>query len=124
MHEDAEDLVDAIEAIKDALAGDDACAADGDGQPGRPALLPGIVSMERCPGCRARLTGSPVCPRCGCDLALVRRAEMQARNLMRHALRAWVEGDRQEAKACAAASLALESSRLGQVVLKGVSAEV
>jgi hypothetical protein len=52
---------------------------------------------------------------------LVRRAEGQAHRLIRRALRAWVEGNRQQARACAAASLALEHSRLKQVVLKSLS---
>ena len=77
--------------------------------------------MERCPGCRARLAEGPECPRCGCDLTLVRRAETQACRLIRRALRAWVEGDREQARAWAAASLALDNSRLGRLVLECVS---
>jgi hypothetical protein len=77
--------------------------------------------MERCPGCRARLAEGPACQRCGCDLTLVRRAETQACRLVRRALRAWLEGNRQQAKALATASLALENSRLGRLVLKCVS---
>ena len=69
------------------------------------------MSMERCPGCRARLADGPACPRCGCDLTLVRRAEAQARQLIRRALRAWAQGNHPEARACAAASLALEQAR-------------
>jgi hypothetical protein len=64
---------------------------------------------------------SAACPRCGCDLTLVRRAETQAQRLILRAVRASLEGNRQEARACAAASLALENSRLGQVVLKNAS---
>ncbi len=77
--------------------------------------------MERCPGCRARLAEAPACPRCGCDLALVRRAEAQARQFIHRALRAWAEGNHPEARACAAASLALEQGLLGQAVLRSVS---
>jgi hypothetical protein len=79
--------------------------------------------MERCPGCRARLTEGPACPRCGCDLTLVRRAEAQARQLIRHALRAWAQGDHSQARACAAASLALERGHLAQAVLNSVSSK-
>lgn len=77
--------------------------------------------MERCPGCRARLAEGAICPRCGCDLSLVRRAEAQALRLMRQALRAWADGDRRQASACVAAALALERSLLGQAVLKSLS---
>ena len=77
--------------------------------------------MERCPGCRTRLGEAAVCPRCGCDLTLVRRAETQAQRLILRAVRASLEGNRKEARACAAASLALENSHLGQVVLKNTS---
>ena len=81
------------------------------------------MSMERCPGCRARLADGPACPRCGCDLTLVRRAEAQARQLIRRALRAWAAGNHPEARACAAASLALEQGQLGQAVLHSVSSK-
>jgi hypothetical protein len=77
--------------------------------------------MERCPGCRARLVDGASCPRCGCDLTFVRRAEAQARRLMCQAVRAWADGDRRQASACAAAALALERSLLGQAVLKSLS---
>jgi len=77
--------------------------------------------MERCPGCRARLAEGPACPRCGCDLTLVRRAEANARHLVGLAVRAWAEGNREEARTCAAASLALEQGPLAQAVLKSLS---
>jgi len=76
------------------------------------------VSLERCPGCRARLAAGPACARCGCDLTLVCQAQAQARRLIRCAARAWAAGNRQEARACAAASLALERSLLAEAVLK------
>ena len=75
------------------------------------------MSLERCPGCRARLAESPVCPRCGCDLTLVRRSETQAQQLVRRALHAWAEGNCQEAMSCARASLALQNGGLAQALL-------
>ncbi len=74
------------------------------------------MSLERCPGCRARLTEDPVCTRCGCDLTLVRRAEAQARQLVCRTLTAWAEGNPSEAAAFAAAALALEHGALGRAV--------
>jgi hypothetical protein len=79
------------------------------------------MSLDRCPGCRARLGEAATCARCGCDLTLVRRAEAQARRLVRRAARAWAEGKGDEASACAAASLALERSLLAQAVLRSVA---
>jgi hypothetical protein len=75
------------------------------------------VTVERCPACRGRLAQEPTCPRCGCDLTLVRRAEAQARQLLLRALRAWAHGDQREAGALARAALMLEHSRLAAGVL-------
>ncbi len=77
--------------------------------------------MERCPGCRARLGEDPACSRCGCDLTLVQRAETQADQFLHRALRAWAEGNRHQARACAEASLTLACSPLGQALLKCVT---
>lgn len=74
------------------------------------------MSLERCPGCRARLTEDPVCTRCGCDLTLVRRTEAQARRLVHRALSAWAQGNPPEAEACAAAALVLEHDALGRAI--------
>ena len=52
---------------------------------------------------------------------LLGSAVMNLARLILRAVRASLEGDRQKARACAAASLALENSRLGQVVLKNTS---
>ncbi len=49
--------------------------------------------MERCPSCRARLNESALCPRCGCDLGLASRAESQAQNLVRRAIRSLAAGN-------------------------------
>lgn len=52
------------------------------------------MSLDRCPGCRARLVAdAPSCQRCGCDLALVRQVEQHAQAALGRALRAWVDGD-------------------------------
>ena len=37
--------------------------------------------MERCPNCRARFKGDPVCYRCGCDLSEILRIEKRAQAL-------------------------------------------
>jgi hypothetical protein len=76
------------------------------------------VTIERCPACRGRLTPEPVCPRCGCDLKLVRRAETQARQRLVHALRALAQGDAQQARTLAQASLRLAHSPLAAHVLQ------
>ncbi|MFN0318006.1 MAG: hypothetical protein ACKVQA_23510 [Burkholderiales bacterium] len=76
-----------------------------------------IAGVERCPGCRARLMEESVCPRCGCDLTLVRRTEIQAGQLLHRALYAWAKGDRHLAQESAGASLALARGTLGQAVL-------
>jgi hypothetical protein len=74
--------------------------------------------MERCPACRGRLTPEPACPRCGCDLALVRRAEAQARQRLVRALHAWAQGDERQARALARAALRLAHSPLAARVLQ------
>ena len=78
------------------------------------------MSVERCPGCRVRLPQGPTCLRCGCDLTLVRRAEVQARQLTVRAVHAWARGDHPQAVACARAALKLEHSRLVQGVLQSL----
>ncbi len=77
--------------------------------------------MERCPGCRARLGEDPVCSRCGCDLALVVRAETRAAHLMRCAMHAWAAGDRDAARAYMQKSLALEHNSLGDLLSECLS---
>jgi hypothetical protein len=75
------------------------------------------MTVERCPGCRGRLAQEATCPRCGCDLTLVRRAETQARRLLARALRAWADGDRAEARTQARAAMMVEHSALAARVL-------
>lgn len=50
--------------------------------------------MERCPACRARLLGQPVCPRCACDFSLALAAQANARRHLCAAVRALAAGDR------------------------------
>ena len=76
------------------------------------------MTLERCPACRGRLTPEPVCPRCGCDLGLVRRAEAQARQRLVSALRALAQGDAHQARALVQASLRLAHSPLAARVLQ------
>lgn len=80
------------------------------------------MTDARCPACRGRLALEPTCPRCGCDLALVRRAEAQARQLLGRALRAWALGDQRKATALARAALMLEHSALAAGVLRALAA--
>ena len=54
------------------------------------------MAAERCPACRSRLSDEPTCPRCGCDLSLVRRAEAQAQRLLARSVLAWARGDVKE----------------------------
>lgn len=73
--------------------------------------------MERCPGCRSRLADEAICPRCGCDLTLVRRAEAQARQLVVRAVQAWAHCDPDQARAFVRSALALDRGRLAKGVL-------
>lgn len=76
------------------------------------------MTVKRCPACRGRLTPEPACPRCGCDLKLVRRAEAQAQQRLVRALRALAQGDAHQARALARASLSLLHSPLAARVVQ------
>jgi ferredoxin len=76
------------------------------------------VSLERCPACRGRLTPEPSCPRCGCDLALVRRAEAQAQQRLALALHAYARGDLPQARLLAQAAQTLSRSLLTVQLLR------
>ncbi len=73
-------------------------------------------NVERCPSCRARLNESPLCPRCGCDLTLVLRAERQAQNLLRQGIQAWAAGNPDLAASSVEASLALRHNPLAAML--------
>ena len=76
------------------------------------------MSLARCPACRARLLDEAICPRCSCDLSLVRRAEAQAQQWVARALQAWARGDLAQARACACTALLLEQQPLAKAVLQ------
>jgi len=78
------------------------------------------MSLERCPGCRFRLADAFACPRCGCDLWLVRRAESEASRRVARAVHAWARGDHEAAVASASAALMFERSELAQAVLQSI----
>ena len=72
--------------------------------------------MERCLACRARLAESPVCPRCGCDFSLARRAEVDARRLVGRAVQALAAGEREAALGFLETARGLKILRLVQAV--------
>ena len=78
------------------------------------------MSLARCPACRARLLDEAICPRCSCDLSLVRRAEAQAQRWIACALQAWARGDPAQARACASAALLLQQDPLAKAVLQSL----
>ena len=82
------------------------------------------MSLARCPGCRARLQDEPICPRCSCDLHLVRRAEAQALSWVARALQAWARGDLPQARSCASAALLLHRHPLAKAVLQSTDPKV
>jgi len=49
--------------------------------------------MERCPNCRARVSGQPECRRCGMDLRLLLTAERAADAHLRGAVARLASGD-------------------------------
>ncbi len=49
--------------------------------------------MQRCPTCRARYTGKPVCHRCGTDFASILAVEERAREYRAAALDAFAQRD-------------------------------
>lgn len=63
--------------------------------------------MQRCPVCRARLRGAPICPRCEADLGRAQQAEQAARRRERQALEALLAGQPQTAAAALAQAKAL-----------------
>jgi hypothetical protein len=64
-----------------------------------------------------------ICPRCACDLTLVRRAEGQTRQLTVRALHAWARGDREKAMSLARSALGLAHNPLARSVLKSLERE-
>ncbi|MEF8748714.1 MAG: hypothetical protein V5B31_12980 [Candidatus Accumulibacter propinquus] len=69
--------------------------------------------LDRCQACRARLAGSAVCPRCGCDFSLVRQAQAQAKCLLDRAVGSLAGGDLARARVLIDAALAIDRQQLG-----------
>ncbi len=65
--------------------------------------------MARCPVCRARMGGMPLCRRCGCDLTLVSACHQEAEHLLQRALHRLLQGDLQQAGFLAAEAASLDS---------------
>jgi hypothetical protein len=83
-----------------------------------------MTPLDRCPGCRARLADStPTCPRCQCDLALVRQVERQAQAALGRALRAWAGDDVPTALAQARQALSLQDGPLARAVARCLAAK-
>lgn len=76
--------------------------------------------MERCPACRARLGAEPVCPRCGCEMGLVLRAEGDARRLAARAVVHLAAGRCDEARTLASRAFSLADEPLMRAVLRFV----
>jgi hypothetical protein len=72
--------------------------------------------MERCPVCRARCKGEPVCQRCGADLSSLLAIEAEAAALERRAIRLLETGEFIEARRTADRVLALHYSPLALAV--------
>lgn len=79
--------------------------------------------MERCPACRARLGDADLCPRCGVDLSLSRRAERQARQWMRQAVYDLADGQPDQAAKALATAVALAHSPLAQALSRMIVLE-
>jgi hypothetical protein len=72
--------------------------------------------MERCPVCRARSKGDPVCYRCGADLSALLAIEAEAATLERRAAVLLGAGELLEARQAAERALTLQYSPLAFAV--------
>ena len=99
--EDRDDLVDGIEAVRNALA-----KGDSEGLDGAAAQLADLiyyleaergVLMKRYPNCRAQRAGEETCRRCGMDLAPLLAVERAAESLISRAVGELVAGEIQTA---------------------------
>ncbi len=77
--------------------------------------------LERCLACRARLGEADVCPRCGTDFSLSRRAQRQATALVRVAVHELASGHHTQAAAAAQAASRLANPLLAQAVARVIS---
>jgi hypothetical protein len=72
--------------------------------------------MERCPVCRARCKGDPVCQRCGADLSELLAIEAEVAALERRAVLLLEASEFGEARRTAERALALQHSPLALAV--------
>lgn len=68
--------------------------------------------MERCPCCKARLTGATLCPRCQADLGKILAAEDSARFWLAQAIHEWQENAIEQSLSALERSLRLKKTRL------------
>jgi hypothetical protein len=78
--------------------------------------------VERCPSCRARLNDSPLCPRCGCDLGLVLRAESQAQDFVKCGIQSLAAGNTMLAATQLETSLTLRRNPLAAALIRMLAA--
>ena len=74
--------------------------------------------MERCPNCRARVSGQPECRRCGMDLRLLLATEQAADAQLRSAVARLASGDRAGAVAALRAARRLRRDSVGDRLLR------
>lgn len=82
--------------------------------------MQGMELLARCLACRARLGEADVCPRCGTDFSISRRAQRQATALARRAVQELACGHHQQAGAAAAAASHLANPLLAQAVARTI----
>jgi hypothetical protein len=78
--------------------------------------------MERCPICRALLSGADTCRRCRSELAKVREVERRGRELTGAAMHRLVLGDVAEAARLLRRAHAIHATREVRMLLRIVSA--
>lgn len=74
--------------------------------------------MLRCTACRASLSESRICPRCGCDFTFAVCAEIQTQRLICQAVQAWYEGNAAAAATRIAKARASKNGHLVESVSK------
>ena len=74
--------------------------------------------MERCPNCRARVSGQPECRRCGMDLRLLLATAQAADAQLRRAVARLANGDRAGALAALRAARRLRQDPLCDQLLR------
>ncbi len=74
--------------------------------------------MDRCPACRARLKGTAVCRRCGCNLTIPLRIERQAKLLEQSAVAALSRNELATARSALDHARHLKASLLQDVLFR------